>query len=380
MSEYNENTINPTKHSEIFARLEKFANSWHNIDLAVSCRKYRSIILDESGGEKDQALKIIDEGLKIYGETNSKLVRAKAKVLHRANDHHGSLELSRKLIDGDAQPSETEKVFLDRDAAISAERQGDFETVRRYFIYGSKAAKNCEITSMTPIRVGLMADAALASWHAGDSKTCLCDFVIVLQELNTIDPKSSLRAKYCHAMCRHVLLWLNQDVTDEKLLLTTFEETKIYPGILSNPEPSSEIEELFITPIEMAWYMLAAVENNCCLDVGITQKLTTFLPKGPVYEGQILLTASKLRKSFILPDRKLFVVALRETVTEFSYSKELGENRNNFDPKNITYGSLPIPTLEQLDGISDISEQLVLCFKLYFFRKYYGARSSNREP
>jgi hypothetical protein len=148
------------------------------------------------------------------------------------------------------------------------------------------------------MRVGLMADAALASWHAGDHETCLRDLVSVLHELKDIDPESSLRAAHCHAVCRHVLLWIDQDATGEKRLLADGEETKIYPGVVSNPEPHSEIGKRYITPIEMAWYMLAAVENHSCLEVGITQNLVKFLPKGPVFEGQFLLTSSKMRKAF----------------------------------------------------------------------------------
>jgi len=362
LSEHDSNTIDPPSHSDVFARLEELAKSWDYIDLAVCCRKYRAIIIDEYGGDKDQALLILDEGMELYGETNSELVRAKAKVLYRAEDHQGSLELSKALIEGDAPLSKTEKAFLGRDAAISAEKQGDYETARRYFLYGSNAAANCNIPSMVPMRVGLMADAALASWHAGDRETCLRDLVAVLQELNDIDPKSSLRAAHCHAVCRHVLLWLDQDATGEKRLLANGEETKIYPGVVSNPEPHSEIGERYITPIEMAWYMLATVENNSCLDVGITQSLTTFLPKGPVFEGQFLLTSSKMRKAFTLLDRELFVAALRETVAEFAYAKKQGDYRKSFDIENVTYGSLPVPTLEQQAGISYLTEQFVLCF------------------
>jgi len=362
LKEHEANTIDPPSHSDVFARLEEFAKSWGHTDLAVCCRKYRAIIIDEYGGDKEQALAVLDEGLEFYGETNSELVRAKAKVLYRAEDHQGSLKLSKALIDGDAPLSETEKAFLGRDAAISAEMQGDYETARRYYLYGSSAAGNCSIPNMVPMRIGLMADAALASWHAGDHETCLRDFVSVLHELKDIDPESSLRAAHCHALCRHVLLWIDQDITGEKRLLADGEETKIYPGVVSNPEPHSEIGKRYITPIEMAWYMLATIENHSCLDVGVTQNLVSFLQKGPVFEGQFLLTSSRMRKAFTLLDTELFVAALRETVAEFAYVKEQGDYKNSFDFKNVTYGSFPLPTLEQQAGIADLTEQLVLSF------------------
>ncbi len=362
LSEYKANTIDPSIHSAVYARLEEFAKSWGQNNLAVCCRKYRVIILDEYGNDKDQALAILDEGLALYGETNSELVRAKAKVHYRAADHQGCLELSKVLIEGDAPLSKTEKAFLGREAAISAENQGDFETARSYYLYGNNAAKKCSIPEMVPMRVGLMADAALASWHSGDRETCLRDFVTVLQELENIDPKNSLRAAHCHAICRHVLLWLDQDVTGEKHLLENGEETKIYPGIISNPEPHSEIGNQFLIPIEMAWYMLAVVENHCFLDVGITLNLTACVPKGFVFEGEVLLTNSKMRKAFTMLDTALFISALKGTLAQLSYVRERGDVKKSFDFHNVTYGAISVPTLDQQEELSDTAEKFVICF------------------
>ncbi|MDO9104518.1 MAG: hypothetical protein Q7U57_06105 [Methylovulum sp.] len=362
LGEYDAKTINPSIHSAVFVRLEELAKSWGENNLAVCCRKFRALIIDEYGNNKDQALVILDEGLVLYGETNSELVRAKAKVLYRAKDHQSSLELSTILIEGDALLSKTEKAFLGREAAISAENQGDFETARRYYLYGSNAAKECSISEMIPMRVGLMADAALASWHSGDHETCLRDFITVLQELQNIDPKSSLRAAHCHATCRHILLWLTQNITGEKHFHSDDEETKIYPGIVSNPEPHSEIGKRYLAPIEMAWYMLAALENYSCLDVGITQNLTAYLPKGSVFEGELLLSPSKMRKAFTLLDTTLFIEALKETIAELAYVRDRGDYSNSFDIHSVTYGSIPIPTQNQQEELFEIAEKFVLCF------------------
>lgn len=362
LSEHKAGTIDSSVHSIVFAHLEEFAKSWNQNNLAVCCRKFRAIIIDEYGNDKDQALAVLNEGLSIYAETNSELVRAKAKVLYRSADHQGSLELSKVLIEGNAPLSKTEKAFLGREAAISAENQGNFETARSYYLYGSNAAGNCSIPDMVPMKIGLMADAALASWHSGDRETCLHDFVIILQELVSIDPRSSLRAAHCHALCRHVLLWLDQEATGKKHYHADGEETKIYPGVVSNPEPHSEIGKRYITPIEIAWYMLAALENNCCLDIGITQNLETFLPKGPVLDGQLFLTPSKMKKAIKLHDTALFITAMKETAAELIYFKYEGKNKNSLDFKNITYGMFPVPTLEQQISTSDLTELFVLCF------------------
>ena len=74
---------------------------------------------------------------------------------------------------------------------------------------------------MMAMRIGLLADAALASWHNGDRQTCLQDFVTVLDEVNKIKPDETLRTAHCHAVVRHVLLWLEQDATGKSACLKT---------------------------------------------------------------------------------------------------------------------------------------------------------------
>ena len=245
-------TLNPVIHVDLFLKLEDIAKPWDRYGIAVCCRKYRAIILDECGDDKEGALKVLDEGLALYGESNSELLRAKARILYRAKDHLGNLELSKLLIEGDAPLNTIEKVFLGRDAAISAEEQGEYDTAKLYYLFGINAVSSGLEPDMNATRVGLMADAALASWHGGDKENCLREFVSVLQEVVKIDPASSLRAAHCHATCRHVLLWLNQDAADEERVLVDGEEPKIYPGIVSNPEPHSEIGNRYIIPIDIA--------------------------------------------------------------------------------------------------------------------------------
>ncbi|MBW6390061.1 hypothetical protein [Billgrantia antri] len=363
LREHDHGTIDSPIHSAIFARLEEQAISWGEVDLAVCCRKYQAIIIDECGGDKDKALKVLDEGLSIFGQTNSELVRAKAKVLYRSDDHKGSLQLSKALIEGDAPLNEVEKAFLGRDAAISAEKQGDFKTARRYYLYGSGAAKKSNVSDMAAMRVGLLADAALVSWHQGCRLTCLQDFVAVLIELNKFESNETLRTAHCHALTRHVLLWLTQDATGETRFLENGEETRIYAGCVSNPEPHPKIGERYVAPIEMAWYMLASVENYASLDAGITENLERFLPNGPVLEGQMLLSPAKVHKSMTRLDAKFFIDALKDTISCMAFARTSHKRPGGLDIKNLSYGTLPLATKDQQEDLRDLTEQMVL---LYF--------------
>ena len=362
LNEHKENTIDPSAHSAVFARLEKQAIGWKQTDLAVCCRKFQAIILDEYGNDKNSALAVLEEGLSMFGQTNSELVRAKAKVLYRSDDHKGSLALSRTLIESNAPLNEVDKAFLGRDAAICAENLGDFKTARRYYLLGSTAAHKSNHPDMTAMRTGLLADAALASWHNGDRQTCLQDFVTVLNQVNKIKPDETLRTAHCHAVVRRVLLWLDQDATGDKHPLEDGKEITIRPGCVSNPAPHPKIKERHISPIEMAWYMLAIVENNAVLDAGITDNLEQFLPRGPVLEGQMLLTPAKMHKALSRLDAKLFVEALQDTISLIAYLKAKGGCSAGFDIKNLTYGTFPIATKEQQENLRVMTEQFVLIY------------------
>jgi hypothetical protein len=362
LKEHDANTIDPISHASAYAHMEHLANGWRRQDLAVACRKYQAIIRDEYGNDKEAALALLDEGLGLYGPTNSELIRAKAKVLYRAKDHQASLELSSKLIEGNAPLSETEKAFLGREAAISAERQGDFRTARRYYLFGASAAETCGLSTMMPMHIGLLADAALASWHAGERGACLRDMVIVLKKLATLDSKSSLQAAHCHAVSRHILLWLDQEATGEVRFMADNEFPRIYPGLVSNPEPHPEIGKRFLPVLELSLYMLAQIENHCLLDVGISQGIDAHLPNGPVREGQILLTQGKLYKAFHLRDVDLFLSTLSDTVAEFAHSNKLGGKEKSFSVENVSYGTFPSPTVEELNSLTTLAEQQILSF------------------
>lgn len=362
LREHDADTIDPPVHSSAYAYMEGLAEDWARKDLAIACRKYRAIILDEYGDDKEAALRVLDEGLQKYGATSSELIRAKAKILYRANEHQASLELSSRLIDGGAPLSETEKAFLGREAAISAEKQGDFETARRYYLFGAAAAEESGVSDMMPMHIGLLADAALASWHSGNREKCLVDLINVLKKLEKLDPKSSLRAAHCHAVSRHLLLWLDQDASGEPRYMIGGEVPRIYAGLVSNPEPHSEIGDRFLPPLEISWYMLAQIECHCLLDVGITRNIDLHLGKGPVREGQMLLNRAKLDKAFRLKDVELFRHSLAEMVTQFAFVTKQGSPEKSFNIENVTFGLFPMPTMEEKNALIGPTEGQLLSF------------------
>ncbi len=364
LAEHAAGTMKPEQHVEIFRQLEELAIGWGRQDLAVACCKYQAIIADEYGNDKESALSILEKGLDRYGVTNSELVRAKAKVFYRAENHQANLELAADLIEGDANLSYVEKAFLGRDAAISAEKQGDFQRARRYYLFGAEAAKCSELPGMQPMHLGLRADAALAAWHDGDRRTCLMDLVDIIAELEELDPKSSLRASHCHAVTRHILLWLDQESSGEDRIIADGTRAQIYPGVLSNPEPHSESGERFLPVMEVSWYMLAKIECQCLLDLGIADNIDAHLKGGPVYIGQSLLMYARLEKAIRTANIELFASELENLVAFSAFLASGPSNRSKCDLETPTYGKIPRPSSEEISAQTDIAERQVLTFAI----------------
>lgn len=362
LHEYKQETIDCDKHSAIFSELESFANRWEYKELAEVCVQFTAIIWDESGGQKDKALMVIDSGLSKYGSSSVCLIRAKAKVLFRAKEYGKSLALSNQLIDSNALLNSGDKIFFYRDAAICAENENSYTLARKYYLLGASANRERELLENKPMQVGFKADAALASWHRGNREECIQDLAGVLLELKEINTKSSLQASHCHAISRHILLWLEQEASKQKKFVPNGEEVTIYPGIVSNPEPSKDIDKQEVTPIEMAWYMLASIENYCSLDVGISSKLVENLPKGSIVEGEFVLRSSRLDTAIINPNGELLINALKGFVSNLSYISTKVSGRNESRDIHFTYQTLPEATIADFERCSGIVEHFLLSF------------------
>ncbi|MGE6809007.1 hypothetical protein [Pseudoalteromonas nigrifaciens] len=362
LSEYDNGTIDCKKHSAIFAKLECFANSWGYDDLAATCVKFSAVIWDETGNNPDKALDLIEAGIRKYGSANYCLLRAKALVLYRKKDYGVSLELSKRLLDDKkANLQKGDEVFFLRRAAICAENEGYYALACQYFQQGIDFLDQIKHSENLPMRIGLQADSALASWHAGHRKESLQKLASVFEKLESLDSESSLNAAHCHAVSRHILLWLLQETKEQKQFINDGGDVVIYPGIVSNPEPSKDINKHGLAPIELAWYMLASLENYCLIDADISLKLDKHLPNGAVVEGDWILSSSRLDKSIIEPNGKLLINAFKHFVPHLNLAID-ETNREKSEGVNFKYQTLPEATKNDFKKHSGILESYILAF------------------
>ena len=121
---------------------------------------------DEYGEEPDTALAMLGEAASLLGP-DPILARARAKVLWRKKDHAGALPLLEQAIAELPTDGVIEKVFMLREAAISAGEVGDWARAQGWFWEGHVAADQGPPELMAATSIGMGGDAAVANVQLG---------------------------------------------------------------------------------------------------------------------------------------------------------------------------------------------------------------------
>lgn len=241
----------PNDAAEMFTHLAELALHWGARDLAARCYRCRAIMLDEFVHDPALALASLDDADAQIPD-HLTLLRERAKVLWRRKDFQAALDLFVDLEARLRQADPLETAFAFREAAVSAGELGRWSDAARFFADAKSSLKGLE--TATPMAVGLAFDAAVAQFAAGDRPGGLRNLRLAAEALDQVDPASSLRAYHCHVAARHVVLWVQGQVTGA----TTVDGKRIElpPGIVSNPTPAKAVMTQPISPACLIWFML----------------------------------------------------------------------------------------------------------------------------
>lgn len=343
-----------------YARIADKTKDWGLSVLTMQAWIARAVVLDENMSQGDAALMVLDDAVKKFGD-EPRLLRARAKIYWRRNDHPRTLEILRSIADVVGSGSTVERAFALREAAISAAKCGDWKQAEIWLREASAAAAASQTDEMHVMAVGLDADAAVAAVMSGDWAHALRDFAIALTGLATIDPESGLRAAYCHRVIRHAVLW-TQSLADETDMLIDGKPIGMLPGTCSNPDPPEAVRSLPLAPLDIAWYMLAEVEAAIGINAGVESALGDKLVGGRIPVMEMAVRGRHIRRAIEMHDKSSFAASLVPYVDVTAYlTGQQRELREIFDVMSPRRGEIPLAD-RSTELVEHIAADAILAF------------------
>ncbi|MCO4880124.1 hypothetical protein VOI32_28320 [Paraburkholderia caribensis] len=347
-----------------YLRMASTTASWGLRSLTAQCWIARAVMFDEYLNDSGGALDVLDEAVGALGE-DVLLSRARARVYWRRQDHSRCLEILREIGDEVARDNPVERANALREAAISAAHCGEWALAETWFLESRQAAAQVELPDMAVMAIGLGTDAAVAALHRGALEQALTGLRDALTALATLDPASSLRALYCHHVVRHAVLWA-QSCVERSGIEIDGEPIRVVPGCCSNPEPPQAIAGRPLTPIDVAWYMLAETEMSGGISAGITDRLNVLLVNGPIPPLEISLRTKRLTHDMARMNvSTTFARHLWDYIEARVYAtQKKAEIMATFDMRKPARGTVPaLPRSDvSLPVVAGLSNDVVLAY------------------
>ena len=261
-----------------YMKMSAQADTWGLRTLSVQCSIAVVMILDEHLEETARALHALDEAANKFGG-HPLLARSYGRLNRRLGQSTKALGYFRDAVSEIAMFAPLNSVYTLREAGVCAAECGEWETARTWFLQAHAASDPQDDMALGAIDIGLQADAAVASFQAGNLRDALMLFKDALLSLAKLEPDSNLQAAHCHRVIRHAILWLQAKVEGRNTEIAG-EPIGMLPGACSNPEPIPAIKEHPLGHIDFAWYTLAEIELASRLDVGVRQLVEQFGAEG----------------------------------------------------------------------------------------------------
>lgn len=330
--------------AERYLRMAEIAEKWGNRQLALRCHIARGVMFDEYAADPTRALAALDKAEKRHG-ADAILSRARAKIHYRRKDHSVALSLLRSVAKDAARNDHIEQSFMFREAGISAAETGNWREAAEWFGAAHEAASKM-FDHMLPMRVGLLADQGVAEFKAGNLEGALRLLSDAVSQLSAVDPKSSIKAAYCHRVIRHAAFCVSVLTTNKQRWLSDL-QLGIVPGMCSNPEPA-DLSDLPFGHIAIVWYLLAEAEIAGGVDAGIAASVSDRLGGKRIANLDVNLREARIGRAIRECSVDDLIAALDDWVASCIYLQELGDKFKEFTYESPVFGEICKPTLEQL--------------------------------
>jgi hypothetical protein len=295
-----------------YGALADLALGWGNRMLASRCAIAQAICIDENGHDAERALASLAAGEAKIG-FDVAFGRARAKIHWRRRDHATALPLLTAAAEAGGQDA-LERAHIAREAGISAAMLNHWDKAQQWFERAQAAAAvHDEIPSVRAMSVGLLADIANVAARAGRPDIAVLKMREALKALPTLDQDGTLAEAHCHRVIRHGVLWLYREITGK--ILDSNEEIVYQPGAASNPEPLEAIRSHPVAALDIAFYLLADIDEALITPTGYYRDFRKDLVAGPVLSQEISATISDDHKTILTHDPTDFVTRLRRHVS-----------------------------------------------------------------
>ena len=333
------------------------ADSWGLRTLSVQCHVAVAMILNEKVGDTARALRVLDEAETRFGR-DALLARAFGKLHRRSGNGTEALEYFRDAVSQMSMFGPLDAVYTVREAAICAAECGEWDTARTWFLHAQAASDPLHGIGLGAIGVGLRADAAVASFQAGNLRDGLALMKDALLSLREFEPNSNLQAAHCHRVIRHAILWLEAKVEGRDIEIDG-KPIAMLPGSCSNPEPVPEIEQLPLGHIDLAWYMLAEIELANSLDAGVREVVEQFGAEGYIPFSEHMFRTHVLGATISAQDPSAFSLYFLHYLASATYCvvnrDHIRRSLSILDPERVDIPALP--SSGPYDSATELSAQ-----------------------
>ena len=326
-----------------YKRIASETDSWGIPKMSILCRIVEARIMAEHLSDTNGALSVIQEAQDTFG-TSPLLDRAIAMICLRSGRNSKALLHFGKAIEQIETFGPVDAVYMARDAAICAAEREEWTKVRDWFLLAQTIADPLKVIDGGATRVGFGADAAVASFRAGDLKGALRLLMEALHSLQEFEPDSNLQAAHCHRLVRHTILWLWAKV-DKLDSSVTVHPSDVPAGACSNPNPIPEIEQHPLGHIEFAWYLLSEIEFFSDLSVGVQDVVRQFGDKGYIPFPENMFRTQTLEVAIAQNDPKRFSEKFADYLVSASYcltnKNTIRSSFSALNPQRVVFPLLP---------------------------------------
>ena len=270
------------------------AKEWGIKSLAAAAGRLIAVIHDEYRQDPVSALATLDDVERQLEGASHLLRDARANIRYRGNDFSAALEIWRVLLPTWVPPSDSgdiSSLFSYRKAAIAAAELGDWIMAEGLFADG---ATRSQYLGERGVSIGFLADAAYATWRAGNRTKSIDIFGQVLGMMQDLpDPQASLASFSLRKLVGHILHWIRDD--SDKRSTDTIPPAA---GLCSNLEHTEKLRELPLPPLDLSWALLLQTEYHVAIQPALFDSEHAHLAQSRLPVVRLLVARLDLRHSF----------------------------------------------------------------------------------